>query len=52
MSWTQNELIQLGIRYDSNDASCIRFAWIFTDLRDLVIGISSDLIANKAIHIF
>jgi len=36
--------------------SCIRFGWIYTDWRGgykiLVIGISSDSIANKAICIF
>jgi len=45
--------IQLRIRYDSKDALCIRFGWIYTDWYEiLVIGISSNSIANEAIRIF
>jgi len=62
MSRTQNERI---IQLCDNSAlytiqkmkekilSCIRFGWIYTDWYEiLVIGISSDSIANKAIRIF
>jgi len=45
--------IPFRIRYDSKDASYIRFSWIYTDwYKILAIGISSDSIANKAIRIF
>jgi len=46
-------IIQFRTHYDSKNASCIRFGWIHTDWYEiLIIGISSDSIANKAIHIF
>jgi len=46
-------IIELRIPYDSKVISCIRFDWIYTNwYKILVIGINSDSIANKAIHIF
>jgi len=47
-------IIQLRIRYDSKDESCIQFGWIYTDWYEiLIIGISSDSnLANKTIRIF
>jgi len=45
-------IIQLRIRYDSKDASCIRFGRIYTDWYEILVIISSDSIANKNIRIF
>jgi len=55
MSRTQNETYNNSAshsNYDSKNASCIRFDWIYTNWYEiLVIRISSDSIANKAIRI-
>jgi len=41
--YKMNMIIQLRIRYDSKDVSCIRFSWIHTNWYEiLVIGISLD----------